>query len=441
MSVYPPTRQVDFKLIWVPGAAPVARAPYRLAPSKMKELSEQLKELSDKGFIRPSSSPWGAPVLYIRRTSKNTRATLSKLELLTEREFEGIHVDHPRLNPLKIDSPKSPPDDSSNFLGLAGIIEDSLRFQRSRKPMTKLTEKEVHQSMPYLWEAKISSHNCERTSKKGMVACVDAKRKCDFVSRLNIKGYQDCWYNPRYLNGSGTTSLWILSRSFLSRRKATIPFRLPSDDLRNALSVIFGLSELKELLTEHQALPVLVSSVQKQLKTLDSLPSLLKKVKEKISIVVENASGATTKDVPLAGQATASPAEGEKNTTKDAETNLQNELVDLLGIDVVEQYHNKKLLFDKYCDKMLKRRKISKIINSCPDRKEKRWKTIYGLIKRRMEYLDQTERELKIDFNKPLKEQDPLNELNELASKKRKRTSDLKDHSTSTKKHKSSSSA
>ncbi|GJS36958.1 hypothetical protein Tco_0535340 [Tanacetum coccineum] len=45
----------------VPGAAPVARAPYRLAPSKMKELSEQLQELSDKGFIRPSSSPWGAP--------------------------------------------------------------------------------------------------------------------------------------------------------------------------------------------------------------------------------------------------------------------------------------------------------------------------------------------------------------------------------------------
>ncbi|GJX21771.1 hypothetical protein Tco_0226216 [Tanacetum coccineum] len=79
--------------------------------------------------------------------------------------------------------------------------------------------------------------------------------------------------------------------------------------------------------------------------------------------VVENASRATTKDVSSAGQATASPAEGEKNTSKDAETNLQNELVDLLGIDVVEQYHNKKLLFHKYCDKMLKRRKSSKIIN------------------------------------------------------------------------------
>nr|GEZ08336.1 hypothetical protein [Tanacetum cinerariifolium] len=51
----------------VPGAAPVARVPYQLAPSGMKDLSEQLKEQSDKGFIRPSSSPWGAPVLFVKK--------------------------------------------------------------------------------------------------------------------------------------------------------------------------------------------------------------------------------------------------------------------------------------------------------------------------------------------------------------------------------------
>nr|GEZ19964.1 putative reverse transcriptase domain-containing protein [Tanacetum cinerariifolium] len=56
----PPTRQVEFQINLVPGATPVAQAPYRLAPSEMKELSDQLKELADKGFIRPSSSPWGA---------------------------------------------------------------------------------------------------------------------------------------------------------------------------------------------------------------------------------------------------------------------------------------------------------------------------------------------------------------------------------------------
>nr|GEZ93075.1 hypothetical protein [Tanacetum cinerariifolium]GEZ93658.1 hypothetical protein [Tanacetum cinerariifolium] len=62
------------------------------------------------------------------------------------------------------------------------------------------------------------------------------------------------------------------------------------------------------------------------------------------------------------GQASASPAEGEKNT-KDAETNLKDELIDLLGTNVMTQYYNKKLLFDKYCDKMVKRKKIHKITN------------------------------------------------------------------------------
>nr|GEZ38062.1 putative reverse transcriptase domain-containing protein [Tanacetum cinerariifolium] len=55
------------------GAAPVARAPYRLSPSEMKELSEQRQELSDKGFIRPSSSPWGAPVLFFKKEDGSFR--------------------------------------------------------------------------------------------------------------------------------------------------------------------------------------------------------------------------------------------------------------------------------------------------------------------------------------------------------------------------------
>ncbi|GKE83649.1 putative reverse transcriptase domain-containing protein, partial [Tanacetum coccineum] len=63
----PPTRQVEFQIDLIPGAAPVARAPYRLASSEMKELSDQLQELFDKGFIRHSSSPWGAPVLFVKK--------------------------------------------------------------------------------------------------------------------------------------------------------------------------------------------------------------------------------------------------------------------------------------------------------------------------------------------------------------------------------------
>ncbi|GJT88210.1 putative reverse transcriptase domain-containing protein [Tanacetum coccineum] len=67
----PPTRQMEFQIDLMPGVAPVARAPYRLAPSEMKELSEQLQELSDKGFIRPSSSPWGAPVLFVKKKDES----------------------------------------------------------------------------------------------------------------------------------------------------------------------------------------------------------------------------------------------------------------------------------------------------------------------------------------------------------------------------------
>ncbi|GKB94804.1 putative reverse transcriptase domain-containing protein [Tanacetum coccineum] len=77
----PPTQQVEFQIDLVPGAAPVARAPYRLAPSEMKELSEQLKELSDKGFIRPSSSPWGAPVLFVKKKDGSFRMCIDYHEL------------------------------------------------------------------------------------------------------------------------------------------------------------------------------------------------------------------------------------------------------------------------------------------------------------------------------------------------------------------------
>nr|GEV80897.1 hypothetical protein [Tanacetum cinerariifolium] len=62
-----PPRQVEFEIELVPGAAPVARAPYRLAPSEMKELAKKLQELLDKGFIRPISSLWGAPVLFVKK--------------------------------------------------------------------------------------------------------------------------------------------------------------------------------------------------------------------------------------------------------------------------------------------------------------------------------------------------------------------------------------
>ncbi|GJR24451.1 putative reverse transcriptase domain-containing protein [Tanacetum coccineum] len=77
----PPARPVEFQIDLIPGAAPIAQAPYRLSLSEMKELSEQLQELSDKGFIRPSSSPWGAPVLFVKKKDGSFRMFIDYREL------------------------------------------------------------------------------------------------------------------------------------------------------------------------------------------------------------------------------------------------------------------------------------------------------------------------------------------------------------------------
>ncbi|KAI3682772.1 hypothetical protein L1987_83010 [Smallanthus sonchifolius] len=77
----PPPRQVEFRIDLVPGSAPIARSPYRLAPSEMQELSNQLQELLDKGFIRPSFSPWGAPVLFVKKKDGTFRMCIDYREL------------------------------------------------------------------------------------------------------------------------------------------------------------------------------------------------------------------------------------------------------------------------------------------------------------------------------------------------------------------------
>ncbi|GJR57217.1 putative reverse transcriptase domain-containing protein [Tanacetum coccineum] len=77
----PPIRQVEFQIDLIPGTAPVARAPYRLAPLEMQELSNQLQELSDRGFIRPSTSPWGAPVLFVKKKDGSFRMCIDYQEL------------------------------------------------------------------------------------------------------------------------------------------------------------------------------------------------------------------------------------------------------------------------------------------------------------------------------------------------------------------------
>ncbi|GJX09108.1 reverse transcriptase domain-containing protein [Tanacetum coccineum] len=124
----PPVRQVEFQIDLIPGAAPVARAPYRFAPSEKQELSNQLQELADRCFIQPSTSPWGAPILFVKKKDGSFRikeklyAKFSKCDFwIRIMQFlrhlidsQGLHVD-----PAKIEAV----------------------FSKIAKPLTELTQK------------------------------------------------------------------------------------------------------------------------------------------------------------------------------------------------------------------------------------------------------------------------------------------------------------
>ncbi|GJR51237.1 putative reverse transcriptase domain-containing protein [Tanacetum coccineum] len=158
----PPTRPVEFQIDLIPGAAPVARAPYRLAPSEMKELSEQLQELSDKGFIRPSSSPWGAPVLFVKKKDGSFRMCIDYRELnkLTVKNRYPLPRIDDLFDQLQGSSIYSKIDLRSGYhqvetrtksfqrrhfeLGFAGYYRRFIEgFSKIAKVMTKLTQKGI----------------------------------------------------------------------------------------------------------------------------------------------------------------------------------------------------------------------------------------------------------------------------------------------------------
>nr|GEW21158.1 retrotransposon protein, putative, Ty3-gypsy subclass [Tanacetum cinerariifolium] len=184
--VLPPAQSVEFQIDLIPGAIPVARAPYHLAPSEMKELLEQLQELSDKGFIRPSSSPWGAPVLFVKKKDGSFRMCIDYRELnklTNEKEHEehlkailgllmeeklyakfskcefwipkvqflghvidsrGIHVDPAKIESVKDWASPKTPTEIRQFLGLAGYYRRFIKgFSKIAKSMTKLIQKAI----------------------------------------------------------------------------------------------------------------------------------------------------------------------------------------------------------------------------------------------------------------------------------------------------------
>nr|GEV23123.1 putative reverse transcriptase domain-containing protein [Tanacetum cinerariifolium] len=145
----PPARQVEFQIDLEPGAAPIARAPYRLAPYEMKELADQVQELFDKGFIRPRSSPWGAPVLFLKRKDRSFR----------------MCIDYHELNKLTVKNPYPLPriDDLK-----ANVVADALsRKERSRPLRVRALVMTISLNLPKkTLEAKTEALNPENLSAK-----------------------------------------------------------------------------------------------------------------------------------------------------------------------------------------------------------------------------------------------------------------------------------
>ncbi|XP_073017757.1 uncharacterized protein [Primulina eburnea] len=176
---FPPVHEVDFGIELMPGTSPISRTPYRMAPAELRELKAQLQDLLDKGYIRPSVSPWGAPVLFVRKKNgmmseaehaghlrsvlqvlKNRQlyAKLSKGEFWLDRVVFLGHVisrDGMSIDPTKFEvvlqwfAPTSVPEIRS-FLALAGYDRRFIEgFSKIARPLTQLTQKDDRHVVAY----------------------------------------------------------------------------------------------------------------------------------------------------------------------------------------------------------------------------------------------------------------------------------------------------
>ncbi|XP_075473958.1 uncharacterized protein LOC142505018 [Primulina tabacum] len=124
----PPDREVEFVIDVVLGTAPISKAPYRMAPTEMKELKNQLQELLDNGFIRPSSSPWGAPMLFVKKKDGSLR----------------LCIDYRDINKITIKNKYPLPRIDDLFDQLQGATNQELHREHLRTVLQQLRDNQLY---------------------------------------------------------------------------------------------------------------------------------------------------------------------------------------------------------------------------------------------------------------------------------------------------------
>ncbi|XP_038892579.1 uncharacterized protein LOC120081622 [Benincasa hispida] len=150
----PIDREVEFTIDLVPGTTPISQAPYRMAPTELKELKVQLQELIDKGYIQPSVSPWEAPVLFVRKKDDTLRLCIDYKQLNKRGSSgsiswafvsaEGISVNTQKTEAIVKWERPTTVSEIRSFLGLVGYYRRFVKgFSKIALPLTKLTKKGV----------------------------------------------------------------------------------------------------------------------------------------------------------------------------------------------------------------------------------------------------------------------------------------------------------